>query len=187
MLGCAHTPRNRYVLPSAAGIRTLWRRCSGPRRRPMASGKNLFDQEEKRQESSETCSSRFGKYVRSFDAFHLYCYDVYWLLISLWNHTGNLNYFKEQSKSCFSVLSVKNQAFLCLDPKGMLYTSVSNVKGNSYSIPRHWDKAVRITCSSSLGMNWQISVTMLVKCFWTLYILWSFINHYWHHGFLGEL
>ncbi|KAK3535945.1 hypothetical protein QTP70_021456 [Hemibagrus guttatus] len=33
---------------------------------------------------------------------------------------------KDQNKSCFSVLNMKKHAFLCLDPKGKLYTSVFN-------------------------------------------------------------
>ncbi|KAG7329561.1 hypothetical protein KOW79_007735 [Hemibagrus wyckioides] len=39
---------------------------------------------------------------------------------------GNFNSRKDQNKSCFSVLNMKKYAFLCLDPKGKLYTSVFN-------------------------------------------------------------
>ncbi|KAB5571604.1 hypothetical protein PHYPO_G00226940 [Pangasianodon hypophthalmus] len=37
---------------------------------------------------------------------------------------GNFSYWKDQYKSCFSVLNMKSRAFLCLDSKGKLYTSV---------------------------------------------------------------
>ncbi|XP_047658204.1 uncharacterized protein LOC125139173 isoform X2 [Tachysurus fulvidraco] len=37
---------------------------------------------------------------------------------------GNFNYRKDQNKNCFSGFNMKNHAFLCLDPKGKLYTSV---------------------------------------------------------------
>ncbi|XP_053486568.1 uncharacterized protein LOC128611231 [Ictalurus furcatus] len=39
---------------------------------------------------------------------------------------GNFNYRNDQYKSCFSVLNIvkKSSAFLCLDSKGKLYTSV---------------------------------------------------------------
>lgn len=131
LLGCAQTPHSSHMLPSAAGVRTLWYRCGGPRNTQMAGSENLFYQKERQQKSAETCSSRSVGYVGTFVQFHSYCYgSVYWLWMFLWNHTGNSNYFKEQYKSCFSVLSAKSQAFLCLDSKGKLYTSVSNANGN---------------------------------------------------------
>ncbi|XP_060783063.1 uncharacterized protein LOC132890266 [Neoarius graeffei] len=37
---------------------------------------------------------------------------------------GNFMDWKDQYKNCFSVLDVKSHAFLCLDSKGKLYTSV---------------------------------------------------------------
>ncbi|KAI5617289.1 hypothetical protein C0J50_23234 [Silurus asotus] len=65
---------------------------------------------------------------------------------------GNFSHWKDQYKSCFPILNMKGLAFLCLDPKGKLYTSVfdTNKDCRFHRVRRHKHYDVFHSCRGAV-------------------------------------